>query len=91
MTLKPFQSINDLKNLKIKVTGRTAPIVSALDAVPVSAILSEIYESLMMGVAEGAILPMDALKIYRLGELVKGLQINRDELSIRDGCSHEQS
>ncbi len=76
MTLKPFQSINDLKNLKIKVTGRTAPIVSALDAVPVSAILSEIYESLMMGVAEGAILPMDALKIYRLGELVKGLQIN---------------
>jgi TRAP-type C4-dicarboxylate transport system substrate-binding protein len=76
MTLRPLPSINDLKNVKIKVTGRTAPIVSALDAVPVSAVLSEIYESLMMGVAEGAILPMDALKIYRLGELVKGLQIN---------------
>ena len=76
MTLKPLPSINDLKGLKIKSTGRTAPIASAMDAVPVSAVLSDVYESLMMGVAAGAILPIDALKIYRLGELVKGLQIN---------------
>jgi TRAP-type C4-dicarboxylate transport system substrate-binding protein len=76
MTLKPLPSVNDLKGLKIKAAGRTAPIVSAVGAVPVSAVLSELYENLMMGVAEGAILPIDGLSLFKIGELIKGLQLN---------------
>jgi TRAP-type C4-dicarboxylate transport system substrate-binding protein len=76
MTLKPLPSINDLKNLKIRAAGDTAKIVTAMGAIAVSVPMGDIYEGLQRGVVEGVIFPAEALKGWRFGDLIRGLQDN---------------
>jgi TRAP-type C4-dicarboxylate transport system substrate-binding protein len=75
-TLKPITSINDLKGLKIRGAGDTAKIISAMGAVPVSIPLADSYEGFQRGIIQGSVLPVESLKGWKFGDLLKGLQIN---------------
>jgi TRAP-type C4-dicarboxylate transport system substrate-binding protein len=70
-TKKPVQKLEDLKGMKLRATGLSAKIVTALGAVPVGTTMPETYDALRTGVAEGALAPFMALKDFRWGELVK--------------------
>jgi TRAP-type transport system periplasmic protein len=67
---KPVRSLEDLKGMKIRSTGTTAPLVTALGGVPVSMPMSESYDALAKGVAEGITSPYEALKGFRLVDVV---------------------
>jgi TRAP-type C4-dicarboxylate transport system substrate-binding protein len=75
-TLKSINSINDLKGLKIRGAGDTAKIISAMGAVAVSIPLSDSYEGFQRGVIQGSVLPVESLKGWKFGDLLKGIQIN---------------
>ena len=67
----PVRKLEDLKGLKIRATGTTAKVVAALGGTPVGMPMPETYDALSKGVAEGVICPMEALKGWKLGEVVK--------------------
>jgi len=70
-TIKPVTKLEDLKGMKIRSGGLTAKVVAALGAAPVAMPIGEAYDALSKGVAEGTILPMEAMEGWRLGEVVK--------------------
>lgn len=70
LTKKPVNTLEDLKNMKIRSTGLASKIVTALGASPVGTTMPETYEALRTGVAEGAMAPFMALKGFRWGEVV---------------------
>jgi TRAP-type C4-dicarboxylate transport system substrate-binding protein len=70
-TKKPVEKLEDLKGLKIRCSGTSAKVVSHLGATPVAMPMTETYDALQKGVAEGVVCPMEALKGWKLGELVK--------------------
>jgi TRAP-type C4-dicarboxylate transport system substrate-binding protein len=76
MTLKPIATIDGLKGMKIRAAGDTAKIVTALGAVAVSVPVGDIYEGLQRSVMDGVIFPAEALKGWRFGDLIRGLQDN---------------
>ena len=76
MTLKPLATIDDLKGMKIRAAGDTAKIVTAMGAMAVSVPMGDIYEGFQRGVVEGVIFPAEALKGWRFGDLIRGLQDN---------------
>lgn len=75
-TLKPLPSINDLKGLKIRCAGDTAKIVSAMEAVSVSIPLADSYEGFQRGIIQGSLLPVESLKGWKFGDMIRGIQIN---------------
>lgn len=70
-TKKPVKNLADLKNMKIRSTGLSAKVVAALGAVPVAMEQGETYEALQKGVVEGTIGPVEVLKGWRQGEVIK--------------------
>ncbi|GAB4262581.1 TRAP transporter substrate-binding protein [Deferrisoma sp.] len=68
---KPIRTMEDLKGLKFRATGFAAKIVKALGGTPVAMPMPETYQSLAKGVVDGALFPIEALKGWRLGEVVK--------------------
>jgi TRAP-type C4-dicarboxylate transport system substrate-binding protein len=70
-TKKPVKTLADLKKMKIRSTGLSAKVVSALGAVPVAMEQGETYEALQKGVVEGTIGPVEVLKGWRQGEVIK--------------------
>ncbi len=70
-TKKPVKTLADLKSMKIRSTGLSAKVVSALGAVPVAMEQGETYEALQKGVVEGTIGPVEVLKGWRQGEVIK--------------------
>jgi TRAP-type transport system periplasmic protein len=77
LTKKPVDSIEGLKGLKIRAGGNEAKIVSAMGAVPVSVPMSDIYEGLQRGLLEGILFYPEALKGWKYGDNIRGLQENR--------------
>ncbi|MBP1734840.1 MAG: TRAP-type C4-dicarboxylate transport system, periplasmic component [Deltaproteobacteria bacterium] len=67
---KPVKNLEDLKGLKIRSTGTSAKVVAALGGVPVSMPMSEAYDALSKGVAQGIIGPYEPMKGFRLAEVV---------------------
>jgi TRAP-type C4-dicarboxylate transport system substrate-binding protein len=67
----PVRTLEDLKGMKIRATGTTAKIVSALGAAPVAMPMSDSYDALSRGVAQGIVCPMESLQGWKLGEVVK--------------------
>jgi len=67
----PVRALEDLKGLKIRATGTTAKIVSALGATPVAMPMSDSYDALSRGVAQGIVCPTESLQGWKLGEVVK--------------------
>jgi len=57
--------------MKIRSTGFSAKVVSALGAVPVAMPQGETYEALSKGTADGTIGPIEVLKGWKQGEVIK--------------------
>ena len=70
---KEVKTLDDIKGLKIRSTGRVADIVKALGAVPVPIEMMDMYESLRRGVIDGNMAPMEQLKGWKTGELIKNV------------------
>jgi TRAP-type C4-dicarboxylate transport system substrate-binding protein len=70
-TKNPVQRLEDLKGLKIRSTGLSTKVVQALGGVPVAMPQGDTYEALKKGVAEGTFAPIETLKGWRQGEVVK--------------------
>lgn len=70
-TRKAVAKLEDLKGMKIRASGLSAKVVSALGASPVSLPVTEAYDALSKGVAEGITLPDEGIMTWSLGEVVK--------------------
>ncbi|RJR53233.1 MAG: C4-dicarboxylate ABC transporter substrate-binding protein [Desulfobacteraceae bacterium] len=67
---KPVQNLDDMKGLKVRSTGTSAKVVQALGGAPVAMPMSEAYDALSKGVAQGIICPYEAMRGFRLAEVV---------------------
>ena len=70
-TKKPVRTLEDLKGMKIRATGLSAKVVEALGAVPVAMDQGGTYEALQKGVVEGTFGPIEVLKGWKQGEVIK--------------------
>jgi TRAP-type C4-dicarboxylate transport system substrate-binding protein len=70
-TKRPVNKLEELKGMKIRCTGLAAKIVTALGGTPVAMPMGETYDSLSRGVVEGSMAPMEALKTWKWGEVIK--------------------
>jgi len=70
-TTQPVRSLGDLKGMKIRSTGLSAKIVEALGATAVAMSQGETYEALQKGVVEGTFTPIETLKGWRQGEVIR--------------------
>ncbi|HBE95211.1 MAG TPA: C4-dicarboxylate ABC transporter substrate-binding protein [Desulfovibrio sp.] len=67
---KPVKTMADLKGLKLRATGNSAKVVTALGAVPVGQPMGETYQSIQKGVVDGSVHPVESNKGWRLAEVV---------------------
>ncbi len=70
-TKKPVEKLEDLKGVKVRGTGTSARVIAALGAVPVAMPMPETYDALSRGVADGVVAPIEALKGWKLAEVIK--------------------
>jgi TRAP-type C4-dicarboxylate transport system substrate-binding protein len=70
-TKKEIKSFFDMKGLRIKANAENADIVKALGGAPVTMPITETYDALQKGLAEGILLPNEALKGWKFAEVVK--------------------
>jgi len=70
-TVKPVKSLADLKGMKIRSTGLSSKVISALGGTPVAMPQGETYEAIQRGVVNGTIGPMEVLKGWKQGEVIK--------------------
>ena len=67
---KPVNKLEDMKGLKVRSTGLSAKLVTALGGVPVGMPISEAYDALSKGVADAIMVPAEAMAQWKLGEVV---------------------
>lgn len=67
---KPIEKLEDWKGMKLRATGNSAKIVTALGGTPVAASMNEAYQSIQKGVVDGGMYPIDTNKGFKLGEVV---------------------
>jgi len=70
-TRKPVRTLADYKGLRIRAAGTAAQVPPLFGAVAISVPGTETYEVLRKGSADGILIPPEALKGYRLAEVVK--------------------
>lgn len=70
-TKKPVQTLDDMKGLKIRATGFSSKVCKALGAAAVGMPQGGTYEALQKGVVEGTFGPIEVLKGWKQGEVVK--------------------
>jgi TRAP-type C4-dicarboxylate transport system substrate-binding protein len=70
-TKKPVYKLEDLQGMKIRCTGTSAMMTKALGGVPVAMPQGDTYEALQKGVVEGTFVPIEALKGWKQGEVIK--------------------
>jgi TRAP-type transport system periplasmic protein len=68
---KPVRTLDELKGMKIRGTGRIGDIVKALGAVPMPIETVDLYEALRRAVIDGTYTPLETLKGFKLGEVEK--------------------
>jgi TRAP-type C4-dicarboxylate transport system substrate-binding protein len=68
---KPARTLDEVKGLKLRGTGRLGDIVKALGGTPIPIETPDLYDSLKRGVIEGALIPLETLKGFKTGELIK--------------------
>jgi TRAP-type transport system periplasmic protein len=68
---KPVEKMEDLKGMKIRCTGTSKKVVSALGATPVAMPQPETYDALQKGVVDGVVSPIETLKGWKFGEVIK--------------------
>lgn len=67
---KPVNNLEEMKGLKIRCTGTSAPVVQALGGAPVAMPMSDAYDALSKGVVQGIIGPYEPMKGWKLAEVV---------------------
>lgn len=72
-TQHPVHRLEDIKNRRIRGTGLSAGLVSLLGGTPVGMPQSETYDALQKGVVEGTFCPVETLKGWRQGEVVRNV------------------
>ena len=75
-TKKPIKSMDELKGLKIRCTGTSVRVVSALGATPVAMPQNESYDALQKGVVDGSVSPIETLKGWKIAEVIKSTTEN---------------
>lgn len=70
-TKKPVSKLSDLRGLKLRATGLSAKIITALGGSAVGLPITDTYDSMSKGVIEGLILDWGGLLNYRLGDMIK--------------------
>jgi TRAP-type C4-dicarboxylate transport system substrate-binding protein len=75
-TQKPVNKLEDLKGMKIRCTGTTAKLVTHLGGAPVAMPQTETYDALQKGVVEGVMNPFEALKGWKIAEVIKSTTVN---------------
>lgn len=68
---KPVRKLEDMKGLKVRSTGFCAKVVGALGGVPVAMGQGGTYEALQKGVVDATFSPMEVLKGWKQGEVIK--------------------
>ncbi len=68
---KPITKLEDLKGLKMRTYGSNAKLMGLLGGTPVAMPMTDVYDSLSRGVADGVMAAYEALEGFRLGEQVK--------------------
>ncbi len=68
---KPINKFADLSGQLIRCTGADVNLVKALGATPVAMPISQAYEALQRGIADGNLGDFASLMSYKLGEVVK--------------------
>jgi TRAP-type transport system periplasmic protein len=66
---KQVTKLEDVKGLKIRGTGLSAKIIQHLGGAPVGMPMTDTYDSISKGVAEGVLAPFEAMKGWKLGEV----------------------
>jgi TRAP-type transport system periplasmic protein len=72
----PVKTVEDLKGLKIRCSGTSAKVVSALGATPVAMPQTEAYDALQKGIVNGAVCPIEGLKGFKLVEVSRYTTLN---------------
>jgi TRAP-type C4-dicarboxylate transport system substrate-binding protein len=67
---KAVENIDDFANMKIRATGLSAKIVTALKGTPISMSQGETYEALQKGVVDATFCPIETLKGWKQGEVI---------------------
>lgn len=70
MTKKQVSKLEDLKEMKVRATGTSGKIVSALGATPVVTTMGEAYGALSKGIVEGVMSPIEGLEQWKFQEVV---------------------
>ena len=68
---QPVRTLQDLKGQTLRATGRIADTATALGATARPMEIGETYEALSHNVISGVMLPLETMKGFRLGELLK--------------------
>ena len=68
---KPVKTMDELKGLKIRSYGFNAKVAKALGGVPVAMSQGGTYEALQKGVVDATLSPMEVLKGWKQGEVIK--------------------
>lgn len=69
-TKKKVTTLEELAGIKLRVGGGGVRLSEALGATPVAMPAPASYEAIQKGVADGAMFPYEAIKGFRLGELL---------------------
>jgi TRAP-type C4-dicarboxylate transport system substrate-binding protein len=67
----PITKLEDLKGLKMRTYGSNAKLMGLLGGVPVAMPMTDVYDALSRGVADGLMSCYEALEGFRIGEQVK--------------------
>jgi TRAP-type C4-dicarboxylate transport system substrate-binding protein len=70
---KSVKSLDDVKGMKIRGTGLSAKIITALGAAPVGMPQGDTYESLQKGVVDATLCPIETLKGWKQGEVISSI------------------
>ncbi|MBN2442700.1 MAG: TRAP transporter substrate-binding protein [Spirochaetales bacterium] len=68
---KAIRSLADVKGIKIRATGLSSKIVEALGGIPLGMSQPETYEALRKGVVDATFCPIETLKGWKQGEVIK--------------------
>ncbi|MBI5251024.1 MAG: TRAP transporter substrate-binding protein, partial [Desulfomonile tiedjei] len=70
-TKKPVEKMEDLKGMKLRCSGTSAKVATALGATPVAMPQTEAYDALQKGVVDGVLSPIETLTGWKFAEVVK--------------------
>jgi TRAP-type C4-dicarboxylate transport system substrate-binding protein len=70
-TREPVERLEEVRNMRLRGTGLSASIISALGATAVGMPQSETYDALQKGVVEGTFCPIETLKGWKQGEVIR--------------------